>query len=308
MNAKKQFLALNKDAKQKLYADKPQIPKNPKYIQVEKSKEIYVRATRQLKVLKRKTLDPNDVALVTRIAAELLECDADLVRPLAQDFLQTFLDARTLDLLAWQIAGNRKVIKTRSICLYNNRQVEQSWMAGIILDVVKCPSADEIYAKVKLLDGPGAGFLVYAPLPSVGLRSLSHVLGMVRKGSDKRTRVLPDIRACVGAQVIIYSSGNYDAYSIEHLNNKKRILKSSNIGLGMWLRTTQKQKAYNKSLLEERSKPCINGLNAVCHECEVGYDRCLRSCKPNTTKSSSQLLQLTIKGKNLWPQKSLEEV
>lgn len=307
-NLRKQVLALNAEAKRVLSREDAKLPKGQKYAITEKSCELYKRAMRQLAGLKGKTIGPEDVAFITRIAAELLECNAALVRPLAQDFLYVFMEIRTIDLLAWQIAGNRKVVQTREVALYNNRVTEQAWMAGRIADVVKCSSTSEQYAKIKLMDGPGAGFFIYALLSDNKLKRLSYVLGAVKKGTDKRIRGLPDFRGCVGCEVLIYTSGNYHAYTYEMFNHKRRILKSSDPELASWLRTTPKQKKHNAYLMQERAKPCINGFNTTCHDCNLGYDSCVRGCHPTTVLNVETFTAITLKGKNLWPTKTLEKV
>lgn len=307
MNLRKQVLALSTEAKRMLTREDATIPKGQKYAVTEKSCELYNRAMRQLGMLKGKTLGPADVAFITRVAAELLDCNAALVRPLAQDFLHVLMEIRTLDLLAWQIAGNRKVVQTREVSLYNNRVIEQAWMAGRITNVVKCPSTGDQYAKIKLMDGPGAGFFIHALLSDNRLKRLSHVLGAIKKGTDKRIRGLPDLRACCGCEVLVYTSGNYHAYTYEVLNQKRRILRSSNSELASWLRTTPKQKKHNLHLMQERAKPCINGFQVTCHDCNLGYDSCIRGCHPTTLSNVETFTAITLKGKNLWPTKTLEK-
>lgn len=305
-----QVLGLNPNTRKELVlkGDNCKIPKGFRYLQLNKSLELYKRAIKQLKEFKGKVLQPLDVARITRIAAELLECESDVVRPLAQDFLNALIDAKTFDLLAWQIAGNRKCVKTRSIALFNNRNHEQGWMAGCIVDIVKEADAEHSYAKIKLLDGPGAGFFVYARLPQGGTNRLSKVLGATHKIRGRRRQKLPNIRACIKFQVTVYTSNQVPGYVIQESKNFKRIIRSTDTKLGAWLKTTPAQKAHNKALMLERARPCIKGYDQVCHECELGYDECHRSCRPAKLINKPMApIVITLKGKNLCPRKILEE-
>jgi hypothetical protein len=305
-----QVLGLNPDTRKNLFLqqDKCKLPKGPRYLQIEQSVLLYKRALKQLKEFKGKILKTGDVARIARIAAELLECDSDSVRPLAQDFLNVLLDAKTFDLLAWQIAGNKKCVKTRTIALFNNRDYEQGWMAGCIIDIVKDANNEDSYAKIKLLDGPGAGFFVYAKLPVGGTGRISKITGAIKRVPGMRRYKLPSMRACIKFYVTVYTSNKVPAYSIQQFTDFKRILRSTDPKLGAWLRATQKQKNHNKALMEERARPCIKGFSQVCHECELGYDECHRSCRSSKFASKvSTPIVLTLKGKNLCPQKTLEE-
>lgn len=308
-----QALAVDITAKKIMHSDKPKLPKGKRYTQVDKAREKYSLAFRMLEGLNLngKILTAKDVAKITRIAAEVLECHSNLVRPLAQEFLNVLMDVATIDLLAWQIAGNRKPVKDREINLFNNRQTEKCWMAGVIVDVVRSNSTSHQYAKIKLLDGPGAGFIVYAKLPELKFYRLSYILGSVKKGSDKKRKGISDIRQCVLSHVLVYSNGCGEAYKVINSTKYKRIVRSTETQLISWLRATAKQKKLNKELYLTRLQPCVKNLKVTCYFCKHGYDglnSCFRACRPKTIpEENSTPIVITVKGKNIC-QKSLEKV
>jgi len=306
MDLNKQVLALDIPARKILQTVNPKLPTGPRFNQLDKSIELYNRVMRQLKQLKGKVAGLPEVALIARVAAEQLECDVSVVRPLAQDFFGVLLDAINLDLLAWQVAGNRKVVKTKTVSLFNNRMEERGWMAGTVLDIVRCQSSRINYAKIKLFDGPGAGFLVHVRLPDTGLRKLSRVMGVAKRKPQQIKDKLKSLNSCVLFQATLYLNGTLPAYSIEQLNGFKRIKKSTSPELASWLKTTPKQKLHNITLNEERKKPCIKNLPWICHECILGYDVCPRSCKSSSAVSiCKEPIELTLKGKNICPRKTL---
>ena len=301
MPPQKTVLACNKAARKAITADSWKAPKIPRYNQAVKAYELYQHAARLLRPYSQTTLNPSDVAAVTRIAAEVLSCDASLVRPLAQDFLYCLMDVKTLDLLAWQIAGNKRPVTQQAVSLFNNRVEQLGWMPGTILAVVRDNSTQDMYAKLKLSDGPAAGFIVHVLLPMAGIRRLSRILGTFRKGSDKRIKGLTDIRGCVQCQVTVYLSADRPSYSYEAHSKYKRIIKSTDSELVSWLKTSAKQKQYNKELMLERMQPCVRNLPTTCQECKLGYDECYRACRPTAASRDMKTLvtELTIRGKNL---------
>lgn len=184
-------------------------------------------------------------------------------------------------------------------------------MAGVILDIVQENLKPYKYAKIKLLDGPGAGFIVYAKVPDVKFYRLSYILGNIRKGSDKKRKGIDNLRQCVLNQVLVYPSGTGDAYRVIEGAKYKRIIRSTSVELISWLRTTVKQKRLNKELYLARLKPCVKQLKTTCYFCHHGYDgvdSCFRGCRPKTLQIKEQApIAITLKGKNIC-QKSLEEV
>ena len=308
----KKALALDSNAKRILWSSNPKLPKAPKYNQVNKAAENYIEALVKIKKLnlQGKVLKVNDIAALTRIAAGVLQCDASLVRPLTQNFLNVLMDASTIDLLAWQIAGNRKTVLTKEANLFNNRQSEICWMAGVIVSISTCVASQNQYAKIKLIDGPGAGFIVYAKMPKK-LFFLSHALGALKKGADKKIKGLQSPKQCVLFKVMVYVNGQTPAYTLEENINFKRIVRSTSSQMVGWLKASPAQKKSNRSLFHERMSPCIHGFMQTCHECPLGYDgknACSRACRPKQLLNpASTPIQLTLKGKNLCL-KNLEEV
>jgi hypothetical protein len=308
-----QALAVDKAARKIMLSSDPKLPKGKRYTKVEKAAENYrlVRKLIEPLDLIGKVLTVRDVASLTRAAAEVLQCPSDLVRPLTQEFLDVLVDASTLDLFAWQVAGNRTPVKEKEINLFNNRQSEKGWMAGIILDVVRSTDNTNQYAKIKLLDGPGAGFVVYAKLPESKFYRISYILGNMKKGSDKKNKGMQDLRQCVLNHVLVYLNGEGNAYRVVQGATYKRIVKSTNVQTIGWLRATAKQKKLNKELFLTRLKPCVKRLKVTCHFCRHGYDgvdSCFRGCRPKTLAESSDTpIVITLKGKNIC-QRNLEEV
>jgi hypothetical protein len=319
-----QALAVDGDAKKVMVSSDPKLPKGKRYTQIEKAAENYKLAIRALESIKLKgrVMTVKDVAHLTRMAADILNCESAAIRPLIQDFLNVIMDAATIDLLAWQIAGNRKTVKDREVSLFNNRESERCWMAGIVLDIVtesynKLKATKDKYAKIKLLDGPGAGFIVYVKMPEHKFYRLSYILGTVIKGSDKRKRWISNVRQSVLSHVLVYTNGKGAAYQVIDGIKFKRIIRSTETagetkaGLARWVRATAKQKKHNKSLFEERMKPCVNNFKTTCYECSCGYDgpnSCFRACRPKTiSKIDQSSIVITVKGKNLC-QRSLEEI
>lgn len=306
----KHLLALDTPAKKMILAENVKLPKGKRFTQESATAEVWTRVVKQLDKLdlKGKPLSTSDVASVTRIAGEILECDSSLVRPLIQEFLDVFMNSKTLDLLAWQIAGNRKIIKERAAVLFNNRQNEKCWTAGTITDVVTCSSSKFQYAKIKLLEGPAAGFTVYARLPDRNLRKLSYVLGVAKKGYDKRMHGMVDIRQCVLMKVLVYLNGTAPLYRMVKGVAFNRLDQNTSTEVLSWLRITPNQKKHNKALYDLRSTPCPYGYTNTCYDCIVGYTSCNRGCRPATIpKPNKAAVVITIKGKNLC-QKILEEV
>jgi hypothetical protein len=309
-NFRKQALSVDRTAKKITFSENPKLPKAKKYSQTDKAAENYAIALSRINKLdlQGKVLTSKDIAALTRIASDILRCHASLVRPLMQNFLDVLMDTGTLDLIAWQIAGNRKTVLDRPAELFNNRVSEVSWMAGVIVNVVSCSLSEDLYAKIKLLDGPGAGFIVYAKLPSNGLRSFSYVTGALKKGSDKKIRGMTNPRQCVLFRVLVYMNGQTPAYSFEQSTNYKRIMRSTSSQMVGWVRSTPAQKKHNMKLFHERLTPCVYGYPETCHDCELGYDACSRACRPKRRVSAKpDPIQITLKGKNLCP-KNLEEV
>ena len=305
-------LAVDKTAKKITLSSDPKLPKGKRYTKVEKAAENYNLVRRMIEPLDLvgKVITAKEVAALTRIAAEVLQCPSSLGRHLAQEFLDVLVDVSTIDLFAWQVAGNRTPVKEKEINLFNNRQSERGWMAGVILDIVKSNDAKNQYAKIKLLDGPGAGFIVYAKMPETKFYRISYILGNMKKGSDKKNKGMQDIRQCVLSRVLVYTNGEGNAYRVVQGANYKRIVKSTNIQLIGWLRATAKQKKLNKQLFIARLQPCVKKLKVTCHFCRHGYDgvdSCFRACRPKTlTEPDTKPIVITLKGKNIC-QKILEE-
>ena len=309
MPPQKTVLACNRPARKAITADNWKAPKTPRYNQPVKAYELYQHAFRLLRPYNQTIITPGTAAAVTRVAAEVLECDTSLVRPLAQDFLFCLMDVKTLDLLAWQIAGNKRLVTQQAVSLFNNRAEQLGWMPGVVLAIVRDNSTQDMYAKVKLNDGPAAGFVVYILMPLAGLRRISRILGTTRKGADKRIKGLTDIRSCVQCQVTVYLSADRPGYSYEAGAKYKRIINNVDSELVSWLKTSPKQKQYNKKLMLERMQPCVRNLPTTCQECKLGYDECYRATRPVAACRDMKTLvtELTIRGKNLC-QKIFEEI
>ena len=299
------ILALDAIARKSINSATHTYPKQPRYYKAEKSLEAFNLLRQHLDPYIGTVLQVEQVADIARAAAKVLDLPAPLVRPLIQSFNQCFIDAKTLDLLKWQIAGN-VAIKNKALELFNNKPHEKGWMTGIIVEVVIEASNRKPYGKVKLVSGPGAGFFIYLPLPIKGLRVISKTTVACVKHPGCPARHLADLKGLTQFQVTIYLNGLNSVYEVKANSKSMRIIQTTNYDAASWLKTTPKQKKHNKELMLERSKPCPYGLPNTCPECKIGYDRCARSCRPKTVVNSNSV-EFFIKGKNIC-QKSLEKV
>lgn len=243
-----------------------------------------------------KPLGNPDLLNLIRVAQEVTECEAPIARTMLQPFRECFMDRKTVDLICWQIAGNRKRMRDQEVHIYNGRKEEAGWMSAIIAEHLHDDKTPRGSYRVRVLDGPAAGFDLYMQVPKY-LRRMSDVLGATYKVDKDRIR-LDSPREAVQFRIMIYPEpvkvGGFDSHTGH--TSFKVLRDTDSIGV---IKAGSKQKKHNLELAKSRREKCPKGHNNPCHMCSVGYDACVRGCKPRSAVELPTSVDLLIKGKNL---------
>lgn len=291
-------MAISVKAKIAASNDKLKLPSKPRYTEYEKAVEAYTLLRHKLNPFTG-IAERVDVYSMAGIAKkEFNVSNPDAYNKLMQCFIGCELTMSTVNLICWQLAGNRKRVQAgETVDLFNNRVEEKGWMSGAITDLaVDGQTGKECY-KVKLVDGPGAGFIFAIPMDVKRIKLLSHVLGVVRKiGKDRY--YMSGLRQAVGMRLNIYPTTGWDAHFFEGLHGKRRVVLPTNMDMVHVIKCSADHKRHNKALLELRNSPCPVKRTCLCHDCPVGYDTCERGCRPSTIRSMPET-ELLIKGKNI---------
>ena len=280
-------------------------PKKPIYNQFEKAMEAFLLIRSRINRLNLlgKVLEKDKLADIIRIAVEVTKCQGPIARTFLQPFHKCFMSKQTLDIICWQIAGNRNRLKDMQALLYTGKLDELGWMAGVVAEHLTDSNNVTGCYRVRIVDGPAAGLDMYMATPrKLGL--MSDVLGVTRKLGRERMP-MTDSREAVQLRLLVYPERvnimNFypgpGSISVSVLTN------INSIGL---IRTTPKQKNYNKDLATARKQLCIHKYPVPCHVCKIGYDECERACQPRKTTTLIDTDTILIKGKNIC-QKILEE-
>jgi len=252
-----------------------------------------------------KPLSQENLAALIRTAREVTGCEAEIGRNLLQPFLGCLITKRIKDLICWQVAGNRKRVLDESVLLYSGKPEELGWMSCAIAEHLDDSGSFLGCYRIRVLDGPAAGFDMYMKVPKTFSR-MSHALG-ARYKVDKQRVKLADPREAVQLQMLVYPDAfpllQFDAH-VGHTTASFNV-KDNSVGL---LRATPKQKAFNLKLMKERKKNCLQSLTTDCSKCWVGYDSCPRGTQPLTEVNLPASVSITVKGKNICPQKTLGEI
>lgn len=280
-------------------------PKKPIYNQFEKALEAFLLIRSRINRLNLlgKVLEQDKLADIIRIAVDVTECQGPTARTFLQPFYKCFMSKQALDIICWQIAGNRNRLKDMQATLYTGKLNELGWMAGVIAEHLADSNNVTGCYRVRVVDGPAAGLDMYMATPRK-LKLMSDVLGVTRKLGKERLPLI-DFREAVQLRLLVYpeqmSILNFypgpGSISVSVLTNV------NSIGL---IRTTPKQKKYNKDLATARKQLCIYKYPIPCHVCTIGYDQCERACQPRQTITLIDTDTILIKGKNIC-RKILEE-
>ena len=281
-------------------------PKKPVYNQFEKAMEAFqlIRSRVDRLHLMGKILEQDSLADIIRIAIDVTECENSIARTFLQPFYKCFMSKQTLNVICWQIAGNRNRLKDLQVMLYAGRPNELGWMAGVIAEHLTDSNNITGCYRIRIVDGPAAGLDMYMPTPrKLGL--MSDVLGVTRKLGSERLP-LTECREAVQLRLLVYPEKvnilnflpGHESISVSVLTNV------NSVGL---IRTTPKQKKHNKALTTARKEICIHKYSTPCYVCKIGYDECERACQPRKTTTLIDTDTILIKGKNIC-QKISEEV
>jgi hypothetical protein len=278
--------------------DKLKLPSKPRYTEYEKAVEAYTLLRHKLNCFTGLAERRDVYAMAGLAKKEFQISNPDAYNKLMQCFIDCELNRPILNLICWQLAGNRKRAKDgHPIDLFNNRPDEAGWMSGAIVDLTVDSETQKDCYKVKLVDGPGAGFIVCLPMDFKRLKLLSHVLGVVRRNGKDRY-YMSDLRQAVGMRLNVYLTKGWSAHGFEALYGKRQILTPINMDMVHVIKCSADHKRHNKALLDTRNSPCPAGKTCLCHDCEVGYDHCDRGCRPTTIRLLPET-ELLIKGKNI---------
>jgi hypothetical protein len=243
-----------------------------------------------------KPLSNPDLLSLIRVAQEVTECEASIARTMLQPFRECLMDRKTVDLVCWQIAGNRKRLLDQEVHIYNGRKEEAGWMSAIIAEHLHDEKSPRGSYRVRVLDGPAAGFDLYMPVPKY-LRRISDVIGGTYKVDKERIR-LDSPKEAVQFRVMVYPEqvkvSGFDSHS-GHISFKV-LRDTDSIGV---IKAGAKQKKHNLELAKSRRKKCLKDYKNPCHVCQVGYDDCPRGCKPRSVAELPNTVEILIKGKNL---------
>jgi hypothetical protein len=243
-----------------------------------------------------KPLGNSNLLNLIRVAQEVTDCEAAIARTLLQPFMECMMDKKTVDLICWQIAGNRKRLLNQQVYIYNGRKDEAAWMSAIIAEHLHDNKSPRGSYRVRVLDGPAAGFDLYMQVPKY-LRKMSDVLGGTYKIDKERIR-LDSPKEAVQFQIMVYPEqvkvGGFNSHAT-HISFKL-LRDTDSIGV---IKAGAKQKRQNMALAKSRRKKCIKDYKNPCYMCSIGYDDCPRSCKPRTTAKLPNSVEILIKGKNL---------
>jgi len=286
--------------------DLPRHPKAPLYSRTGDCKEAHalmeLRARRMELLGKR--MDLQLLAESARAAAEVTGCLVEVARTFLQPLLHCEMDARAVEIMCWQVAGNRKRLKNSECHLYGGRKPEMGWMACRIAEL-HVDSAGQGSYRMRITDGPAAGLDMYAKVPKY-LRGLSDVLGYTRRMTDnERIRMHAPAQA-VGCEALVLPDP-VSLLSWISCSGGLRLQEESRKDSAGMIRATSSQRERNRALSEERAKKCDKGLPGPCHLCHVGYDACARSCRPHSAGRIVEEVDIKIEGRNLCPKTTPKE-
>jgi hypothetical protein len=242
-------------------------------------------------------MDADLLAECVRAAVEETGCVPEVARPFLQPFLHCLMDARAVDVLCWQVAGNRKRLKDSHCQLYGGRREEMGWMAARIDELQVDAGGGESY-RIRVLDGPAAGLDLRAPVPRF-LWATSDLLGYTRTLEDRERIRISRPEEAVRCEVLVLPDP-VPVLSWEPAAGGLMLREDSRKTSAGAIRATSSQQKRNRALAEERAKRCDKGLSGPCHSCPRGYDRCLRSCRPHAVaEAEARDVILKIEGRNL---------
>lgn len=279
-------------------------PKGKRYTKPEQCLETFrllkLRVDK-MKIMGR-ALTEQSLVLLIRITQEVVECEASIARTMLQPFLHCLMDKRTLDLICWQIAGNRKRLLQEQVHIYNGRKEELGWMSAVVAEHLHDDKNVQGCYRVRVVDGPAAGFDLYMPVPK-SLRRMSDMIGATYKVEKERIH-LSHPKEAVQMQLLIRPDPVKVSQFSGHTDFSAFKLLAPLDSIAV-LKVGAAQKRANAALIKERKNKCPNGYKNACHFCTVGYDACARGCKPHSTPEVPDVV-ITIKGRNLCPKISKE--
>jgi hypothetical protein len=304
----KTFMPVSKDYKLADMEGSFKPPKKPVYNRPDQCIEVLtamqnIIARKKLQLIG-KPLSQENLAALIRAMREVTGCEPEIGRGLLQPFLNCLITKRIQDLICWQVAGNRKLAKERTVLLYSGKPEELGWMSCAIAEHLEDPTNILGCYRLKVLDGPAAGFDMYMKVPKSFSR-MSYAVGACYK-VDKQRIKLADPRQAVQMQMLVYPDSIPLLQFEPHVGHTTARLNIKDNSVGL-LRATPKQKKFNLKLMQDRKKNCIRFLTTDCSKCWVGYDSCPRGTQPNTEVQLPASVSITIQGKNLCPKTISEE-
>lgn len=251
-----------------------------------------------------KPLSQDNLAALIRAMREVTGCEPEIGRGLLQPFLNCLITKRVQDLICWQVAGNRKLANERTVLLYSGKPEELGWMSCAVAEHLEDPESILGCYRLRVLDGPAAGFDLYMKVPKSFSR-MSYAIGACYKVDQMRIK-LADARQAVQMEMLAYPDSipllQFESH-VGHTTARFNV-KDNSVGL---LRATPKQKQFNVDLMQDRKEDCIRFLKTCCSKCWVGYDSCPRGTQPNTQVQLPADVTITIQGKNICQKTIFEE-
>lgn len=294
----KTFLPVSPDCKWAAMREELVVPKGPTYNKPDKCLEAYKQMKRRVDSLDLigKVMGQDNLAAVIRAAREVTGCQAEIARNMLQPFNSCLMNQRAVDLICWQVAGNRKRMLDSQVMLYSGKPDELGWMCCAVAEHLHDPSHLPGCYRLRVLDGPAAGLDLFMRVPK-SLRMLSDVIGATYKVDKERIK-LAQAREAVQLQLMAYPETCAVMAFQPHVGHVSLELGTRSDSVAL-VKAMGGQKRWNVHITQQRKEKCLQGLASPCHQCHVGYDACPRGCTPRSAADVSDCSVLTIKGKNI---------
>lgn len=294
----KTYLPVSPSCKWAAMCEELTVPKGPLYNKPEKCLEAYRQMKRRVDDLELvgKVVDQGSLAAIIRAAREVTGCEAEIARNMLQPFNSCLMNQRTVELVCWQVAGNRKRMLDSQVMLYSGKPEELGWMCCAVAEHLHDPAQVLGCYRLRVLDGPAAGLDFYMQVPK-SLRMMSDVLGSTYKVDKDKIR-LAQPKEAVQFQLMAYPEPTPVLSFQPHVGHVSLSFAVASNSVSL-IKAMGKQKMWNSAITKMRKEKCLHALSNPCHQCQVGYDQCPRGCLPRTAPDVSECSTITIKGKNI---------
>lgn len=217
-----------------------------------------------------------------------------VIRDMCQPLYGCNADRGVLDLVIHQIAGNRRrILSGEKVELYAGREAEtRQWAPAIVTDIVDGAERRKMRLRLKILDGPACGTRPMLEMSQGMGYMLSKAIGATVKLEKKRLALDRPKEFVMMSLLVALRPGR----PLISLSEKGPVLcDPDDVILGV--RSTASQKKSNAALALSRMDPCPFGRQNPCYNCEVGYDRCDRGCRPSSLiHPKNERVEFTIGG------------